>query len=145
MSRRQPNCAKCGTLKVPLRSGILRCPPCRRRRAREYYHESAKCRDRMREQYLLRTYGVSLKDLTEMLVRQNSRCAICKQHWKICPAAKRARYERIFLQHLYVDHDHATGRVRGLLCNNCNTGIALFAEDEERLQAAISYIRFHRS
>jgi len=98
----------------------------------------------MRDQYYQRTYGVSLTDLEGLLESQKDRCAICRTHWKECPAPKASRYETVFVQHLYVDHDHATSAVRGLLCNNCNAAIAFLKEDLKILDSAIAYLQKHK-
>lgn len=64
-----------------------------------------------------------------MLFLQNYACAICH----------RALPD---LEHgLVVDHDHGTGKVRALLCGNCNTGLGQFAEDVVRMQRAIEYLK----
>jgi hypothetical protein len=81
--------------------------------------------------------------LIETLHRQGNRCGICAKLWQECTRAKKVRHEETFLQRLYVDHDHETGKVRGLLCNACNTGIGLFEEDPERLMSALSYVGGH--
>lgn len=88
---------------------------------------------------------MTLEALELMLREQDGRCAICRKHWTLCKAAKRARDQNVFLHHLYVDHDHASNSVRGLLCNSCNTAIGLFEEDLERFSAAVAYLRLHNA
>jgi len=63
-----------------------------------------------------------------MLEEQGGLCAICRA----APAA-------------HVDHDHATGKVRGLLCFNCNGGLGQFKDRIQVLEAAIGYLREHAS
>lgn len=65
-------------------------------------------KERVKDAYLKRTYGISLLDYYRMLDSQDRRCAICLQ------AASRYRSA------LAVDHNHKTGKVRGLLCYRCN-------------------------
>ena len=85
-------------------------------------------RPRAREAELRRTFGLTLGQYEEMRDQQGGRCAICGT------IPKRA---------LDVDHDHATGRIRGLLCSNCNTAIGLLKDDPERMTAAATYILKH--
>jgi hypothetical protein len=44
----------------------------------------------------------------------------------------------------HIDHDHVTGQVRGLLCNNCNRGIGYFGDDPQVMTAAARYVATHR-
>jgi DNA-binding transcriptional MerR regulator len=137
------HCAKCGALKVVVKNGSRRCMPCSRKRSQRYYQESQLWRDKKREWRLLRLYGISLEQLTELLVAQDSKCAICRKQWQDCDAPKKALHDESFLQYLYVDHDHNTGNVRGLLCNACNFAIGLFEDDALRIVSAIEYL--HRT
>jgi hypothetical protein len=63
-----------------------------------------------------------------LLTAQDCRCAIC-QFWPDFP-----------LSELCIDHCHANGHVRGLLCTRCNTGIGQFGNDPARLRAAAAYL-----
>lgn len=74
----------------------------------------------------MRQFGISPCEFTKMLINQDGRCAVCKTNFEEAPAC--------------VDHNHATGAVRGLLCHNCNLGIGNFRDDPELLSAAISYL-----
>lgn len=76
-----------------------------------------------------RRYGITLEMYEEMLIQQNYQCAICGVD------AKDAHLHKLF-----VDHCHATGRVRGLLCNQCNTGIGMLQDSKEILAKAMVYL-----
>jgi len=65
---------------------------------------------------------------------QESRCAICKTDKPSTPYG-------IF----YVDHDHKTGAIRGLLCHKCNTGIGLLNDEISILESAILYLQKYDS
>ena len=84
-----------------------------------------------------------MERIEEIFTSQKESCAICGLHWRDCKPSKHSRYDMVFLQMLYVDHCHATGRVRGLLCNKCNSAIAMFDEDPERFDAAKEYLKRH--
>ena len=60
-------------------------------------------------QYLIRCrYGLSIQDFDRMIIAQSGRCATCLKELKI----------------FHIDHDHKTGKVRGLLCHMCNVGVS---------------------
>lgn len=109
----------------------------------KYLRAAAKYRKNNRpklKEYRLKTrYGISSLEYASMLERQNGKCAICGHPEK----AKHNHTKTI--QRLAVDHCHKTGKVRELLCQDCNRGIAKFQEDPKRLQSAIEYLDKHRS
>jgi hypothetical protein len=70
-------------------------------------------------------YGISLEDYDILLARQGGACAICGQ-----PSERP----------LCVDHCHVTGRVRGLLCRNCNSAIGFYCDDPSLTRAAADYL-----
>ena len=122
-------CSACGAVK-PLaefprnrsqRSGYgSYCKPCHNeigRANREKNHGGN------RNYHLRRRYGISADDADRMLAEQDGLCAICRE----APAE-------------HVDHDHKTGRVRGLLCFNCNGALGQFRDRRDLMLAAISYL-----
>jgi len=72
-------------------------------------------------------YGISLDEFTIMVNKQGGKCAICENS----------------CENLTVDHDHATGQVRDLLCGNCNSGLGMFKDDKKRLASAMLYLEKH--
>jgi hypothetical protein len=76
-------------------------------------------------------YGLAPGQYDEMRAAQDDRCAICQT-------------EDAGGHRWHVDHDHATGKVRGLLCASCNLGIGKMQDDPARLRAAATYIERHR-
>ena len=82
----------------------------------------------MRDLYYRRTYGITVDEVDAMLEAQGGGCAICG-----------VRPER--LGSLHLDHDHATGHLRGILCVDCNHGLGKLRDDPELLAAAIEYLR----
>lgn len=84
--------------------------------------------DIFRERKLKENYGINLKQYDEMLLRQNSKCAICGGN--CC-------------RKFSVDHNHSTGKIRGLLCIRCNTGLGCFGDSIETLNKAKNYLEFY--
>jgi hypothetical protein len=81
------------------------------------------------------SFGLSLEDYELMLAAQDGACAICKQ-----PETHKRNGK---VKALAVDHDHATGKVRGLLCFDCNTAIGKMKDSPEILTSAIRYLERH--
>lgn len=96
---------------------VSRCKPCNR----EYHRVNYK------HTYRLRTYGITEEQYQEMLKRQDGKCAICDS-----PDKK-----------LVIDHDHLTGKVRGLLCNQCNKGIGSLQDKIWVILGAVNYLAKH--
>ena|SRR5882672_7222161 len=76
-------------------------------------------------------YGLSIPEFQAMQIRQRDRCAICLL---VVPEGKR----------LQVDHDHATGRIRELLCGKCNSMLGFCGDSVSVLWSAIQYVQQHR-
>ena len=111
------------------------CRSCCRVYRRAYYaRNSARIKAQQKERYqgylphyhYKAKYGISLDDYKALFESQGGKCAICRK-----PQGKRS---------LGVDHDHATGRVRGLLCDKCNLGLGYFDDEPDRLLAARFYL-----
>jgi hypothetical protein len=96
-------------------------------------------RDRIKEkpkydQYkadLWRFYKLTLEDYNLMVEKQKGCCKICGKHVSSLKGKK---------TRLCVDHCHTTGKVRGLLCEPCNTLLGMAKDDTRTLQSAIAYL-----
>jgi hypothetical protein len=115
------------------------CPTCRQCVPYSEWHRTRGTRDglvseckacrkvRARRDYLKRTFGLTQEDLAVLIASQGGTCAICRE----------GKPE-------HIDHDHKSGRVRGVLCGPCNMGLGLFKDDPRRLEAASDYLHRDR-
>jgi hypothetical protein len=87
-------------------------------------------KDRLESYRLFREFGITLKVYNEIFSNQGEKCAIC---------GTEEQGKRKF----HVDHNHNTGTVRAILCQNCNFLIGNCKEDVDILQSAISYLCAH--
>lgn len=87
-----------------------------------------------RRSTLLIKYGLTLEQYEQMWADQRGVCALCERE----PKPDSTGCATI----LHVDHDHVTGRVRALLCKDCNNGLGHFLDDAEVLRRAADYIEF---
>lgn len=74
-------------------------------------------------------YGITAVEVATMLESQNGECGICAKKLDVT---------------FCVDHCHDTGKVRGLLCNNCNMGIGLLGDTVKSIEAALCYLNVGR-
>lgn len=84
-----------------------------------------------RQRHYLQAYDISLRDYFQMLETQQGCCAICQT-----PAEHESS--------LFVDHNHTTGIVRGLLCPDCNKGIGFFRDNPSFLEQAARYVAYRK-
>lgn len=97
----------------------------------EYQNTPAK-KKVARNKRLLRTYNMTIEDYDQMLDEQEGVCAICGEH--------ETRRLHGVIARLSVDHDHKTGKVRGLLCTNCNVGLG-YLDNKIWLNGAKYYLK----
>lgn len=109
-NRRRPECAEC---------------------TKKYHraHRSKKPQGWDRKYALKKFFGLTLDQYAAMVVAQSGKCAICGT----------TKSDRIS-KYLCVDHNHETGKVRGLLCHNCNRGIGFLKDNVKLLAAALQYL-----
>lgn len=74
-------------------------------------------------------YGITRDIYNQMLVNQDFKCAICGTH------------QSNLKKQLHIDHCHNTKKVRGLLCQKCNSGLGFFKDSVDSLQNAITYLK----
>lgn len=128
-------CSKCGKT-LPLNSfsddgrgkqgKASRCKDCEKARKLEWNRQNKEWK---RNNYFQTKYSISSKEYDIMFEKQDGKCAICSQ-----------TPEQTHRKMLYVDHNHTTGKVRGLLCHHCNTSLGLAKDNIEVLYKMIKYL-----
>ena len=99
-----------------------------RARRREYQRAWRKANPgKVRASDRRRTYGVTDEEVERLFARQGGLCPICR----VSGADS-------------VDHCHASGRIRAILCRACNAGLGMFRDDPARLRAAAAYLAKHQ-
>ncbi len=127
----EKSCTKCNIMKPIWQFGTSRNvksgfkAQCKECRGKYFRGRSGKTRDRE----IKKAYGLTPAQVEDMVRAQDRRCAIC-----------RVEFEKI--KRFVVDHDHKTGKVRGLLCDLCNHRIVPL-ENPEFLEAAMRYLKEH--
>ena len=136
-----PHCRTCGESKPDTdfyrwKSGQLRpdCKRCVNKATRRWQAANPVAFQRSQRKSRLKPYGISTVDYRRMGENQGWRCAICGTD---DPGNGNGGRRTSWA----VDHDHQTGAVRALLCNNCNTGLGQFLHDPVLLEIAIEYLR----
>jgi hypothetical protein len=113
------------------------CKECQKIYKKEYYSlpgVKLKFSKTCKRVFLKRVYSLSVEEYKTLKQNQNNLC-------KICNKPERAIDRRTkMLKELSVDHCHKTGKVRGLLCSNCNVGLGNFKDDIGVLIKAIKYL-----
>ena len=96
-------------------------------RKQKYVYNKSKCRDAQ----LKSKYNLTELELNKMFIAQDKKCMICKNQYS--SASRQSG--------LQVDHCHRTGKVRGLLCSNCNIGLGMFKDNIHILESSILYLK----
>lgn len=78
---------------------------------------------------MMKRYGITFADKERMYAQQKGKCLICNDGGD--------------LKKIHIDHNHQNGKVRGLLCYQCNSAIAFLKEDISILQKAIDYLKLY--
>lgn len=109
------------------------CNDCRNKYNLELYHKNEKQKENHRKaswkHQIKKNYGITPEEYYDMLDEQEGRCKMCNTHIDDLP-----------IHNLYVDHCYTTGRIRGLLCNSCNTGLGMFRDRQDLLLKAKEYL-----
>lgn len=87
---------------------------------------------------ILKQFGLTKEQFDALLVKQENRCAICSKHFVTDMQDYGVRNKKD--QRPHIDHDHATGKVRGLLCSVCNLGLGSFSDNVATLVNAACYL-----
>jgi hypothetical protein len=116
------NCRDCGIEFVKTGRNHIRCSSCKikeeKRKQKEYDLKGS-----------YKKYGLTVEIYNEMFIKQNGSCVLCGTH------------QSALTKNLAVDHCHASSKIRGLLCQNCNLMLGFAKDNIETLEKAIKYLK----
>ncbi len=104
-----------------------------KRAKRREYQQRPEVKERRRNGDLKKIYGITIEEYNKLLKKQGGVCVICRN--------KEVSKRNGKIIDLAVDHNHKTGKVRGLICNNCNNTLGYSQEDISRLLKCVRYLR----
>lgn len=116
------------------------CNPCRSKKYMEKYKDDPSVRKKSRlnsRNYSIKRYGISVEDFHKMMEVQEGKCLICS--FEFCVSAEMSDLFKVAC----IDHCHDSGKVRGLLCRSCNSGLGQFKDSAALLEEAAKYLRNH--
>ena len=99
------------------------------RKRNEWQNKTEEQRKKFSRKCVLSVYGLSEEEYNELLSKQNHKCAICGKDESVIPKKR-----------LFIDHCHTTGKVRGLLCHNCNAALGHMYDSTQNLLRAANYL-----
>jgi len=118
------------------------CKLCTRKKQKTRYYENKnnpkhqkRLKDYNRKQHLAK-YGITLEGYIKLLQEQDFKCAICR----IEKDLQKPNGKGTCSASLCVDHNHKTGKIRGLLCSNCNFALGLLKEDVNIAKTLVKYL-----
>jgi hypothetical protein len=100
------------------------------RKKRRIQNRQYRTPEQDRHRKLKMNYGITAREYDALLASQGGGCAICG----------RDKNPGKFRQSLPVDHDHETGKIRGILCIDCNRALGMFRDDPRLLRKAAKYV-----
>ena len=112
-----------------------RCKSCIARYLVEYRQRDP---GKIKDYFLKRDFGISIDQYNQMLASQGGLCAVCKK-------PEYYKHQSGKTKSLSVDHCHTTGKVRGLLCGDCNRAIGLLNDSIDLLLDAATYIQRNKA
>lgn len=113
------------------------CIVCFRSKSKKRYEEREETKEayvRASHKFNVKRYGLSLESYDQMFEDQDGKCKICGT------TVYKPTDQKGMLETACIDHCHETGKVRGLLCRKCNTGIGSFKESLTVLRCAVDYL-----
>jgi len=132
---------------IPIDTSIKTCTKCKKTypATSEHFHRHKRRKDGLdpwckeckkryaKFHYQYKRYKITKMEFEKMLEKQKGKCLICGRY-----------FDKLnFPQHTHIDHDHKTGKVRALLCNNCNVILGNAFDNPLVLINAMKYLKKH--